>query len=115
MRSPHSGMQAAPATIEEVRRILLAHSERSACPHAGGLSGAIPLLRGALRRRRLRGRPSETSFATTFWPGRAFCTPSTITRSPAASPSTICCMPSCAAPSATRRYSTVSSAFTTST
>jgi pimeloyl-ACP methyl ester carboxylesterase len=32
VRSPHSGMQAAPATIEEVRRILLAHSERSACP-----------------------------------------------------------------------------------
>jgi hypothetical protein len=25
-------MQDAPATIEEVRRILLAHSERSACP-----------------------------------------------------------------------------------
>jgi hypothetical protein len=25
-------MQAAPETIEEVRRILLAHSERSACP-----------------------------------------------------------------------------------
>ena len=32
VRSPHSGMQAAPATIEEVRRILLAHSTRSACP-----------------------------------------------------------------------------------
>ncbi len=32
VRSPHSGMQAAPATIEEVRRILLEHSERSACP-----------------------------------------------------------------------------------
>jgi pimeloyl-ACP methyl ester carboxylesterase len=32
VRSPHSGMQAAPATIEEVRRILVAHSERSACP-----------------------------------------------------------------------------------
>jgi len=32
VRSPHSGMQAAPATIEEVRRILLAHSARSACP-----------------------------------------------------------------------------------
>jgi pimeloyl-ACP methyl ester carboxylesterase len=32
VHSPHSGMQAAPATIEEVRRILLAHSERSACP-----------------------------------------------------------------------------------
>jgi hypothetical protein len=31
VRSPHSGMQAAPATIEEVRRILLAHSARSAC------------------------------------------------------------------------------------
>jgi len=32
VRSPHSGMQAAPATIEEVRRILLAHSAGSACP-----------------------------------------------------------------------------------
>jgi hypothetical protein len=32
VRSPHSGMQAAPATIEEVRRILVAHSERSKCP-----------------------------------------------------------------------------------
>jgi hypothetical protein len=32
VRSPHSGMQAAPATIEEVRRILTAHSERSKCP-----------------------------------------------------------------------------------
>jgi pimeloyl-ACP methyl ester carboxylesterase len=32
VRSPHSGMQAAPQTIEEVRRILVEHSERSACP-----------------------------------------------------------------------------------
>jgi len=32
VRSPHSGMQAAPSTIEEVRRILLAHSAASACP-----------------------------------------------------------------------------------
>jgi pimeloyl-ACP methyl ester carboxylesterase len=32
VRSPHSGMQAAPATIEEVRRILLEHSASSACP-----------------------------------------------------------------------------------
>ena len=32
VRSPHSGMQTAPATIEEVRRILTAHSERSKCP-----------------------------------------------------------------------------------
>jgi len=32
VRSPHSGMQAAPATIEEVRRIFVEHSERSACP-----------------------------------------------------------------------------------
>jgi pimeloyl-ACP methyl ester carboxylesterase len=32
VRSPHSGMQATPATIEEVRRILLEHSARSACP-----------------------------------------------------------------------------------
>ncbi len=31
VRSPHSGMQAAPETVEEVRRILLAHSARSAC------------------------------------------------------------------------------------
>jgi hypothetical protein len=30
--SPHSGMQAAPATVEEVRRILHAHAERSSCP-----------------------------------------------------------------------------------
>jgi pimeloyl-ACP methyl ester carboxylesterase len=30
--SPHSGMQAAPATVEEVRRILDGHSERSKCP-----------------------------------------------------------------------------------
>jgi len=32
VRSPHSGMQAAPETVEEVRRILLAHSAASACP-----------------------------------------------------------------------------------
>jgi len=32
VRSPHSGMQAAPATVEEVRRILLAHSAGSTCP-----------------------------------------------------------------------------------
>ena len=32
VHSPHSGMQAAPATVEEVRRIFLAHSARSACP-----------------------------------------------------------------------------------
>jgi pimeloyl-ACP methyl ester carboxylesterase len=32
VRSPHSGMQAAPATVEEVRRILLEHSATSACP-----------------------------------------------------------------------------------
>ena len=30
--SPHSGMQAAPATVEEVRRILHAHAQRSQCP-----------------------------------------------------------------------------------
>jgi pimeloyl-ACP methyl ester carboxylesterase len=30
--SPHSGMQDAPATIEEVRRILYEHSARSKCP-----------------------------------------------------------------------------------
>jgi pimeloyl-ACP methyl ester carboxylesterase len=32
VRSPHSGMQAVPETIEEVRRILLDHSATSACP-----------------------------------------------------------------------------------
>jgi hypothetical protein len=32
VHSPHSGMQAAPPTIEEMRRILLEHSARSACP-----------------------------------------------------------------------------------
>ena len=32
VRSPHSGMQAAPQTIEEMRRILLEHSATSACP-----------------------------------------------------------------------------------
>ena len=32
VRSPHSGMQARPETVEEVRRILLEHSARSACP-----------------------------------------------------------------------------------
>jgi pimeloyl-ACP methyl ester carboxylesterase len=35
VRSPHSGMQAAPQTIEEVRRILLEHSATSACPAPG--------------------------------------------------------------------------------
>ena len=34
VRSPHSGMQAEPATVEEVRRIFLEHSARSACPMA---------------------------------------------------------------------------------
>jgi pimeloyl-ACP methyl ester carboxylesterase len=32
VKSPHSGMQAAPETIEEVRRIFLNHSATSACP-----------------------------------------------------------------------------------
>jgi len=32
VHSPHSGMQAAPQTVEEVRRIFLEHSARSACP-----------------------------------------------------------------------------------
>lgn len=32
VQSPHSGMQASPQTIEEVRRILLAHSAASSCP-----------------------------------------------------------------------------------
>jgi hypothetical protein len=35
VRSPHSGMQAAPPTIEEMRRILLEHSATSACPASG--------------------------------------------------------------------------------
>ncbi len=34
VRSPHSGMQAAPASVEEVRRIFLEHSATSACPLA---------------------------------------------------------------------------------
>ena len=36
VRSPHSGMQATPAAIKEVRRILVEHSERSACPAPTG-------------------------------------------------------------------------------
>ncbi len=32
VRSPHSGMQSAPQTVEEVRRIFLEHSAKSACP-----------------------------------------------------------------------------------
>jgi hypothetical protein len=32
VHSPHSGMQAAPATVEEVRRIFLEHSATSKCP-----------------------------------------------------------------------------------
>ncbi len=32
VHSPHSGMQDAPQTVEEVRRIFLEHSARSACP-----------------------------------------------------------------------------------
>jgi len=32
VKSPHSGMQAAPETVEEVRRIFLDHSATSACP-----------------------------------------------------------------------------------
>jgi hypothetical protein len=32
VHSPHSGMQAAPATIEEVRRIFLEHAAASTCP-----------------------------------------------------------------------------------
>lgn len=34
--SPHSGMQAAPQTIEEMRRILLEHSATSPCPAPDG-------------------------------------------------------------------------------
>jgi pimeloyl-ACP methyl ester carboxylesterase len=34
VRSPHSGMQAAPATVEEVRRILLEHAATAVCPPA---------------------------------------------------------------------------------
>ncbi len=40
VRSPHSGMQDAPRTIEEVRRILLEHSARSACPMPAGATSA---------------------------------------------------------------------------
>ena len=36
VKSPHSGMQAAPQTVEEVRRILLAHSASSKCPAPAG-------------------------------------------------------------------------------
>src|SRR5262249_25759436 len=32
VHSPHSGMQAAPETIEEVRRIFLEHAATSLCP-----------------------------------------------------------------------------------
>jgi len=35
VRSPHSGMQDAPQTVEEVRCILLEHSAKSACPMPG--------------------------------------------------------------------------------
>jgi hypothetical protein len=42
VRSPHSGMQDAPQSIEEVRRILLEHSAKSAC--------SMPILAGGLRR-----------------------------------------------------------------
>jgi len=34
--SPHSGMQAAAATVEEVRRIFLEHSASSKCPVPAG-------------------------------------------------------------------------------
>ena len=50
VRSPHSGMQAAPATVAEVRRILLAHSARSACPMAEQ-SAHIPSISGPAHRR----------------------------------------------------------------
>jgi pimeloyl-ACP methyl ester carboxylesterase len=40
VQSPHSGMQAAPATVEEVRRILLEHSATSACPRTARPSPA---------------------------------------------------------------------------
>jgi hypothetical protein len=42
VQSPHSGMQAAPATVEEVRRILLEHAASSACPEPppAGAAGA---------------------------------------------------------------------------
>ncbi|MBY0401399.1 alpha/beta hydrolase, partial [Myxococcota bacterium] len=33
--SPHSGMQAAPKTIERVRQVLRAHSQASRCPIPG--------------------------------------------------------------------------------
>jgi pimeloyl-ACP methyl ester carboxylesterase len=40
VQSPHSGMQAAPATVEEVRRILLEHSATSPCPPPAPISPA---------------------------------------------------------------------------
>jgi len=49
VRSPHSGMQAAPATVAEVRRILLAHSARSACPEVV-VTPAPPAARRTSRR-----------------------------------------------------------------
>lgn len=46
VQSPHSGMQAAPATVEEVRRILVEHSANSACPvQTAGLGAGGPLTR----------------------------------------------------------------------
>jgi hypothetical protein len=36
VHSPHSGMQAAAPTIEEVRRIFLEHSATSKCPAPAG-------------------------------------------------------------------------------
>jgi hypothetical protein len=49
VKSPHSGMQAAPQTVEEVRRIFLAHAASSKCPvparareREGGPSDSAP-------------------------------------------------------------------------
>jgi pimeloyl-ACP methyl ester carboxylesterase len=42
VQSPHSGMQAAPQTIEEVRRILVEHAATSACPAPGAARRARP-------------------------------------------------------------------------
>jgi pimeloyl-ACP methyl ester carboxylesterase len=41
VQSPHSGMQAAAPTIEEVRRILLAHAAASSCPVPPSLTPQI--------------------------------------------------------------------------
>jgi pimeloyl-ACP methyl ester carboxylesterase len=61
VHSAHSGMQAAPATVEEMRRIFREHSASSACPAAsrGRRAGAASRRARCARRRRrhLRAAP----------------------------------------------------------